>query len=66
MFNKKNMTGDAHAISGEIETLVSIMIGTITEEDTWKGMEIHFVFIIWMDMRITQTTKKYKNEKSGL
>lgn len=44
LFNKTTMTGNVHVISSKIETPVTMMIGTVTEKDTWKGTKIHFVF----------------------
>ena len=44
LFNKTTMTGNVHVISSKIETPVTMVIGTVTEKDTWKGTKIHFVF----------------------
>lgn len=53
MLNKPVISGDINLIGCGIETSVTVMMGAIPKKYTGSRAEIHFVFIVESEMRIT-------------
>lgn len=65
MFIKANMAGDVNTIRLWVVTPIAMMSGTVTKEHTRCRTEVHFVLIVWTEMRVALASKNPKERKIG-
>ncbi|KAD4385099.1 hypothetical protein E3N88_25267 [Mikania micrantha] len=64
-FMKPNMESNVESRIGWIKTPVPMIRCTITEKDTGDGAKLHFMLVIWSNVRGALTPKYTKKRKVG-
>ena len=62
---ESNMTGHVNMIRLWVVTPIAMMGGTITKEHTRCRTKVHYVFIVWTEIRVALASKNPKKRKIG-